>query len=102
MSESLKLFGKSNQPIKYSSVPTRFATLHAYMGGAEINEQQDTLVVVPGEQAENLEQRFNSGVNRTDMPKMWGYPNPTRKLANKTFSLNADVQGWRRNNGEPI
>ena len=102
MSESLKLLGKSKHPVKYPSLPTRFATMHGYMGGAEINETQDGLIIIPGEEHENLEHRFNSGVNRIDMPKMWGYPNPTRKLANKTFSLSADVAGWRRDKGEPL
>ena len=101
MSETFKLIGK-RKPIKYSSVKTRFATLQPFMGGAEGNETHDDIITVPGEQKENLEARFNSGVNRTDVPRMWGYPTVARRLANKRLDTSKEVKSWRRQKGEPL
>jgi hypothetical protein len=101
MSETLRIFGK-RAPIKYSSVQTRFSSLHGFQGGAEFNEVNSAPDAQPGEIPEDLEARFNSGVNRTDCPRMWGHPQVVRKLANKYLDNEAEIQAWRRDGGERL
>lgn len=97
----MKLFDKA-KPVRYNSVPTRFVSLDPFMGGAQGKDMVSGFNPMPFEVSNNLEQKFNSGVNRTDMPSAWGYPNVTRKLARDKFLLANDIQAWRRNKGEPL
>lgn len=98
---TLKIMGRGH-PVKYSSNDTRGVSLHGLMGGAEINEDWHGLEIHPIETPENLEVRFNSGVNRTDCPGMWGPAHVDRRLANKVCQTQNEVAGWKRNKGEPI
>jgi len=89
--------------VKYSSSTTRFSSLHGFMGGAEIEERYGDWDVNQVTQPElDLESRFNSGVNRTDCPRMWGHASVERRLANRTLSVSNEVRAWRRNKGEPL
>lgn len=96
-----RFIGKRTKPVKYSSARTRSSSLNHFLGGAEINETHAGLEMHPGEIAENLEFKFNSGVNRTDNPKQYGPANiPTRKIGPKRFALENDVSAWVRKKGE--
>lgn len=97
-----RLFGKRTKPIQYTSNRTRFMSLQSTMGGAELNDTRPTMLPQPYETAENLEQRFNSGANRTDMPRMWGYPNVVRHIGPIETSLSNEIRSWRRQKGEPL
>lgn len=91
-----------NDQGKYSSNKTRFVSLQGFMGGAEIEEEQPQPLRMPHDDNENLEAKFNSGVNRTDMPKMWGHPDVIRKLGNREMRLSNELRAWRRVGGEPL
>lgn len=93
---------KSPKAGEYTSASTRFASLQGFMGGAEITERQDKPMKMPHDESENLEAKFNSGSNRTDIPRMWGHPDVIRKLAGKSLSLANEIRAWRRNGGEPL
>lgn len=96
-----RLIGVRAKPIKYSSAKTRATSLQFSMGGAEFNEVHERPKLHPGEIAENLEYKFNSGVNRTDNPKQYGPANiPTRRIGKKKFALENDVAAWVRKKGE--
>lgn len=101
---SFRICGLSTSPKagEYSSTKTRFASLQGFMGGAEINENNSPLEKMPHDENENLEAKFNSGANRTDVPRMWGHPDVIRKLGNKHLSLANEIRAWRRNGGEPL
>lgn len=88
--------------VKYASDPTRYATLQGFMGGAEFISKFQTPMPLPGEQSEHLEKKFKSGVNRTDMPRMWGHPSVDRHLGRRKLSLANDIRDWRRQGGEPL
>ena len=98
----LKLMRNVGRPPKYSSTPTRNTSLQFFMGGAEINEHHEHNPD-PTNQPENLEAKFNSGVNRTDVPRMWGHPSVDRYFGtSRKLSLAQDVKNWRRQKGEPL
>ena len=97
----MRLFQIRNKPAKYSSVRTRFMNLDAFQAGAELNGSFE-VEKLPIDGREDLEAKFNSGVNRTDVPRMWGHPSVDRKLGDKTMSLANEIKGWRRSKGEPL
>lgn len=101
---SFRICGLSTSPKAgmYSSTATRFASLQGFTGGAEIDEQQPMPQKMPHDESENLEAKFNSGVNRTDVPRMWGHPDVIRKLAGTTLDLGTEISAWRRNGGQPL
>lgn len=99
---NFRIFGPSAKPVQYASNATRFISMDVLLGGAEFQEHHDLPVTLPIDSHENLEARFNSGVNRTDIPRMWGYPAVDRKLGEKRFSLADELDGWRRINGMPV
>jgi len=94
--------GQYRKPIKYPSDRTRFFSLDFLLGGAEFNEVNNPSKPLPIDSKEDLEAKFKSGVNRTDIPRMWGHPSVDRHLAGKKFSLANDIIGFRRNKGEPL
>lgn len=98
----MKLFGKRDKPVKYISDRTRFFSADVYLGGAQFNEVNDTPMPLPIDEVRNLEHKFNSGVNRTDVPRMWGHPSVDRHLAGRQLELANEVRDWRRNKGEPL
>lgn len=98
----MKIFGIRTKPVQYSSTPTRFFSAQDYMGGAEGQETYDMIQPLPIDSTEDLEAKFKSGVNRTDIPRMWGHPSVDRKLAEKKMLLANDMAGWRRQNGEVL
>lgn len=103
MMPNYKINGVANQPVKYDSVPTRYTSLDHFMGDARINETYPPPQKLPCEVPENLEQRFVSGANRTDMPRMWGYPNVKKQASNNLkFLLSDDIASWRREHGLPL
>ena len=96
-----RLFGIRTKPVKYSSAKTRINSLQGFLGGADFNEVHSRPQLHPGEVAENLEFKFNSGVNRTDNPMQYGPANiPTRRIGKKKFALEIDVAAWVRKKGE--
>lgn len=96
-----RLFGKRTKPVKYSSARTRVSSLQGFLGGADFNEVHTRPKLNPGEIPENLEHKFNSGVNRTDNPVQYGPANiPTRRIGKKKFALENDVAAWVRKKGE--
>lgn len=96
-----RIIGRRTKPIKYSSASTRSTSFQGFMGGAEFNEVHTRPKLQPGEIAEDLEYKFNSGVNRTDNPKQYGPANiPTRKIGPARFPLENDVAAWLRKKGE--
>lgn len=97
-----RLFESKTKKLEYSSTPTRNSTLQRFMGGAELNEDWQKPALLPIDSVENLEQKFNSGVNRTDVPRMWGHPDVRRTLAGKQLPLAEEIRSWRRNGGEPL
>lgn len=101
---AFRICGLSTSPKagEYTSTKTRFASLQGFLGGAEINENQSPIEKMPHDENENLEAKFNSGANRTDIPRMWGHPDVIRKLGNKSLSLANEIRSWRRNGGEPL
>lgn len=101
-SQGFKLFGKTKGGVKYTSKNTRGSSLQGFMGGAEFTEKNNGLEKLPIDNPENLEAKFNSGVNRTDMPSSWSYPSVDYKLADRRLGLAEAIQGWRRNKGEPV
>lgn len=102
MGDFAKLYGKSPSPLKYSSADTRISSLQDFMGGAELPEDYDGMQALPIDAPEDLEAKFKSGVNRSDCPRMWGFPNPVKPLGVKRFQLRDAVAGWVRHNGEPV
>lgn len=97
----IRLF-QFRKPIKYSSARSRFANLDAFQAGAQLNDEWPVVEKLPIDGREDLEAKFKSGVNRTDIPRMWGHPSVDRKLGNKTMSLANEIQTWRRKKGEPL
>lgn len=96
-----RILGPRTRPIKYSSAKTRSTSLQGFMGGAEFNETHGPLERHPGEINEDLEYKFNSGVNRTDNPQSYGPANiPTRRIGRLKFALENDVAAWVRKKGE--
>lgn len=67
-----KIFGKTMKRVRYSSDPTRYASLQGFLGGAELNEVNRGPKKLPVDECRNLERVFNSGVNRTDIPSRYG------------------------------
>lgn len=101
--EFFRLIGRNPaKPVKYSSVDTRYTSLQHFMGGAEGNEINRPPMKLPIDNNEDLEIKFNSGVNRTDIPRMWGYPNVGRRLAKTKLELANDIKSWRREKGEVL
>lgn len=101
---SFRICGLSKSPKagEYTSTSTRFASLQGFTGGAEITEVQEMPAQMPHDESEDLEAKFNSGVNRSDIPRMWGHSDVIRKLGNKSLSLANEIRAWRRNGGEPL
>lgn len=98
----MKIFQVRKNGISYDSNPTRHLSLDNLMGGAQFREINEACPLNPGEMKEDLEARFNSGVNRTDCPRMWGHPSVDRKLGPKRSFLSEEIASWRRQNGEPL
>jgi hypothetical protein len=100
-----QLFYVRPQGIKYSSAPTRYAGLHDFMQGAEINEVNVAPSMAPGEIPTDWNAlNIKSGVNRNDCPSAFGM-NPDKgmqKIGNVTFMPDAIVAAWRRIKGEPL
>lgn len=88
--------------VKYNNDSTNKASLQSFMGGAEFVSEYKTPMPLPGEQREHLEEKFHSGCNRTDMPRMWGHPSVDRHLGKRKMLLANDIRDWRRNGGEPL
>lgn len=97
-----KICGPSAKPVKYSSADTRFASLHGFMGGAEGDQSFDAPLSLPIDNAENMEQRFKSGANRTDCPSQYGPADVQYQLGNEKLSIAAALFGWRRRKGSPL
>lgn len=97
-----RLFGPSKQKVQYSSTPTRFSSLHGFMGGAELDDERTGLDRNPTDPGEDLRAKFKSQVCEIDMPRMWGYPNVVRKLAGYTLPLSEEIDSYRRVGGEPL
>lgn len=101
--EAFKLVRARPQGIKYSSARTRsLMSLDAFCGGAQLREENPSPPRLPIDSSENLEQRFSSGVNRTDCPSQYGPASVDRKLGMKRFSLADAISGWVRKKGEPV
>lgn len=96
------IMGPSRDPLKYSSAPTRSASLHPFMGGAEFNEvNQRSLVQRSDEIPENLALRFQSNTVYRDIPSQYPGRLTAKKIANRTFDPADDARTWKRNKGEP-
>lgn len=98
----LKLMGPSLTPVKYSSVPTRYASLHSLQNGAEFNEDPIPLASMVGEIPQDYKAlNIRSGVNITDCPSYYGETKyGLRKIAGLTFTPENTNAGWKRNRGE--
>lgn len=98
----MKISGPSATPLKYSSVPTRYASLHGLQNGAEFNEEQIPMQSMVGEIPHDyMAMNIRSGVNITDCPSYYGETKyGLRKIAGLTFSPKVTRDGWRRNRGE--
>ncbi len=96
-----KMFGKSKTPLKYSSATTRSTSLQGFLGDAAGEEKQEVPCEVPYDIRENLELKFRSGANRTDIPSAYGPVNIGRTIADKRPSLASEMYSWLRNRGEP-
>lgn len=96
----LKIFEKRDKKISYDSTKTRTFSGQAFMGGAEFNEVNTPPAKLPIDSNENLESKFNSGVCRTDIPRMWGHPSVDRIIGNRRMMLANDIRDWRRQGGE--
>lgn len=94
--------GKRVRPVKYISDRTRYFTADIYLGGANINEDMPGVQPLPIDDKENLEVKFASGVNRTDVPRMWGYPSVDRHIGGRQQLLANEIRDWRRVGGEPL
>lgn len=97
---TMKTLGVSETPVTYDSVPTRGMGLHAFMGGAEFNEVWKGIQQLPIDDTSNLELKFRSGANRTDLPSCYGPPDITRTVGSKIFDLSSEIASWMRNRGE--
>lgn len=97
-----KIWGPAQKPVKVSSLSTRSMSLQPFMGGAEINEVNPGLDRNPTDDTSNLEGKFNSGVNRTDLPSQWGYPNVKRKIGGTQMLLADEIRSWRRVRGNAL
>lgn len=99
------LFAPRPQGIKYSSVDTRYSSLHGFMGDAEVNEVNFAPSMMPGEVPNDWNaMNIKSGQNKTDLPSAWGM-NPDKglqKIGSAVFTPENIIAGWRRNKGEPI
>lgn len=91
---------KQGAPLQYSSAPTRHFSADSYLGGAQGDEVNQAPGQMYGEV--NIKNRFNSGVNKTDLPSCYGPPAVKRSLAGKVFLLQNDITGWMRSRGEPV
>ncbi len=96
-----KIFGKSSTPLKYSSAETRSTSLQPFMGDAAGDEKQEGPCFFPYDNRENLELKFKSGANRTDLPSAYGPVSIGRRIADKKTSLASEMFSWIRNRGEP-
>lgn len=81
-----------------------------FCGDAAPDQGYDSPTDLPIDCKENLEDKFVSGVNRTDCPRMWGYSQPLsgRKLISgggqetQTFELVDALTSWKRLGGEVL
>lgn len=97
----MKIWGRSKGPVKYSSAKTRVTSLDRFLGGAQGDEVWSGLDLSGPKDACNLEDKFQSGVNRTDCPSAWGALAVDRRVANVKFSLLDEISGWLRVGGRP-
>jgi hypothetical protein len=99
----MAICGPAVNPVKYSSVPTRYAGLHWLQNGAEFNEEQIPLDCCPGELQNNWQaMNIRSGVNQTDCPRQYGISQGTVSIGGLTFTAWDALTGWLRNKGEPV
>jgi hypothetical protein len=98
----MKLLGPSQTPLKYSSVPTRYASLHGFQNGAEFNPEPIPLQTMPGEIPDNWNRmNIRSGCNVTDIPSRFGLVNEgLHNIGGLTFTAENNIKGWIRNKGE--
>lgn len=100
----MKIWGRSKNPVKYASAPTRYASLHGFMQGAEINEVNQ----VVGQRPDELPMDYwganiRSGVNESDCPTTYGLVRRGMdKIANKTIMESDVLDGWVRKKGETV
>lgn len=95
-----RIFGPSKEPLKYSSAETRSTSLHSFMGIAAGDEVQKGHCPTPYDNRENLELKFRSGVNRSDIPSAFGPTNWDRRIADKKPSLASEIFSFVRYRGE--
>lgn len=97
----LPIFGTAKTPAKYISRSTRYASLDGFTGGAQ-GEQgyPGGISLSPCHGAEDLEDKFQSGANRTDLPSAYGPASVDRKLGKKRMSLADEILAWSRRGGE--
>lgn len=97
-----RLYGNSDKPVKYSSVPTRYAGLHFLQAGAEFNEERQEVQPVPGELPNDWNRmNIRSGVNVTDCPSRFGIVNKgLQNIGGMVFTADNIIKGWIRNKGE--
>lgn len=100
----MKIMGRSQKPVKYSSSQTRFASLHDFQCGADINEHNDSPQPAAYETPNDWNaMNIKSGVNRSDCPSQFGLVRRgIDKIADKVFMPSDIFKGWLRNKGEPV
>lgn len=97
----MKLFKKSDKPLKYSSADTRYASLHGFQNGAEFNEVNEAPTRLGFEVPDNLwASNIRSGQNVTDIPSRFGDQKGSRKIGPRTFTAQDETRSWLRKRGE--
>lgn len=98
----MRIYGPSQTALKYSSVDTRYASLHGLQAGADFGEVNQAPCMCPGELPNNWQaMNIRSGQNVTDLPSRFGEVKyGMRKIGPLTFIAQNDYGSWIRPKGE--
>lgn len=101
----MRIFGQARSRVQYNSATTRGTSLDRFVGEAQGDQgygMGGLKLCAIRDCPENLEKKFNSGANRTDIPSAFGPPSVDKKLGPVRFSLADEVFSWMRNKGESL
>lgn len=97
-----KLFGPSQDPLKFPSHKTRYSSLHALQGGAEFIDEYDAPTSVPGTVPTNLwNENIRSFCLQRDLPSAYGLNRGDDNIGGEIFSTGNIGAGWWRPGGVP-